>query len=378
MIDNGNNTVDIHVHAGIVGDDEFKGLGRLSENYRNTPTFKIFQKFARLNVITDKSLHENLLKTISTSGLYGVVCLALDHVFDSNGAPAPAKSDVWVSNEYILKLQNNQRSEFPKIYFGCSVHPYDVNFERRVKECVDKNAVLIKWLPSAMQFDLADPRILKALKFLATAKNGKPLPLLLHTGVEYAVPTSNVKTQTYDFHSWSSLENQFNNLPFKTKLYTPRVAEIRKNIQSALEAGAIIIFAHCGLPYIASGIFSFLEHSDFETVKSYLNKNINATYTGRCYADISAFCTPFRKAYFNDIKALPQEYLFYGSDYPTPAFEISGSTAETLRNFKAILEGDFSRIIIPQDNLLDVNYRQLKAYFAGSPLFTNFYNHLIS
>jgi hypothetical protein len=45
---------------------------------------------------------------------------------------------------------------------------------------------------------------------------------------------------------------------------------------------------------------------------------------------------------------------------------------EKMRDFKAMLEGHLERVIVPQDNLLDVNYRMLRQAFPGHPLFTNF------
>jgi hypothetical protein len=36
-----------------------------------------------------------------------------------------------------------------------------------------------------------------------------------------------------------------------------------------------------------------------------------------------------------------------------------------------IVEGDWSRIVVPQDNLLDVNWRQLKYFFGEHAMFRN-------
>ena len=85
-----------------------------------------------------------------------------------------------------------------------------------------------------------------------------------------------------------------------------------------------------------------------------------------------ACATPFRKQSFPKLSKLPQDSLLYGSDFPTPVFELSADLKEAWRDFKAILKGDLSRIIIPQDNLLDLNYRELSTAFPGHPMFTNF------
>jgi hypothetical protein len=59
-----------------------------------------------------------------------------------------------------------------------------------------------------------------------------------------------------------------------------------------------------------------------------------------------------------------------GSDFPTPASELYADAAEVELNFKAVMEGHFERVIVPQDNLLDVNHRLLHQAFLGHPLFT--------
>jgi predicted TIM-barrel fold metal-dependent hydrolase len=368
--------VDIHTHVGIVGDGVFKGLGSLSAWYRKQLSFKIFLLYAgvRADQVTDQGLHAKTIETISTCGLYGVTALALDHVFEENGTPRPDLSHVWVSNEYVLKLQQEVGAAgAPRVFFGCSVHPFDRNFRRRVQECVDNGAAVIKWLPSAQQFTLSHPLVLDAMKFLATAKHGKPLPLLLHTGAEYAIPTSQERTTTNNFLSWSWLENTMNRWPFKTKYDTPNVTGIRDSLLSALRAGTTVIFAHCGTPYFASGILSFLEHGDHAVVKSYLDANARNEYPGRCYADVSAFCTPFRKRYFDFVRSLPPDYILYGSDFPTPAFELSMGGAALMKDLENVLRGNFKGIIIPQGNLLDVNYRELRAAFGPHPMFENFW-----
>lgn len=369
------NLIDVHVHVGLLG-NRWPHLGRLSEWYRQQITYKIFLLFAGIpeDKVSDTTLHEAALKTINNSSLDKVVCLALDPVYDNKGNRCEGASNVWVDNDYIVDQLQKDSS---KILLGASVHPYDPDFQKRVKKYIDKGAVLLKWVPSAQQINLADERVGQAVEFLAMAKDGKPLPLLLHVGPEYAIPTTNDKTQTYDFLCWSWIEGFRNWFRFKNKWHTPEVKKIEENISRALKAGATIIFAHCGLPYFASGILGFLEHSDFSVVSRYLEQNDKKQddknlYSGKCYADVSALSTPFRSKYFKNVAALPRDYLLFGSDFPTPVFEIYADEKEMKRDLKAIFEGYLERAFVPQDNLLDVNYRQLRTAFPGHPLFTNF------
>ena len=229
----------------------------------------------------------------------------------------------------------------------------------------------MKWVPSSQQIDLADARIGSALEFLATAKNGKPLPLLLHCGREYAIPTSNGATTSYDFLEWGWAD-RIGNVFHSPRWSTPKVAKVHENLQEGLRAGCTIIFAHLGLPYYFSGwLGSFCQHSDFDSVRDYLAENITGRWPGRCYADMSALCTPMRKAYYDEVRKLPSDSLIFGSDFPTPAFELSGDINEMVRDFDEIMKGNLKRIIIPQDNLISVNLRELKRKFPGHKMFTN-------
>jgi hypothetical protein len=280
---------------------------------------------------------------------------------------------MWVSNEYIVEhlIRDNFRD---KVLLGASVHPYDNDFLTRVQECVDNGAVLIKWLPSAQQIDLAEEKTRNAMIALAKAGPGNtPLPLLLHAGMEYAISSTDARTRSYDFLSWSTMDKIANLFRFNKKWYTPKVERIHENLRAALDAGAVIIFAHCGLPYYFSGLLrKIFEHSDFKSVRQYLADTAENRYNGKCYADVSAICTPFRKAYFKEIEKLPKELLLFGSDVPTPVFELSADIKENWKDFKAIMGGDLKHIVIPQGNLLDVNHRELKYFFPGHPMFTNF------
>jgi hypothetical protein len=157
------------------------------------------------------------------------------------------------------------------------------------------------------------------------------------------------------------------------RLVKPRLKAVHANLEDALRAGAVVIFAHCGLPYFASGpVGRLFEHSDFKRIKKYLEAfPSHHQEDGRCFADVSAFCTPFRKMHFEKLRRLDPRSLIYGSDFPTPIFELGGDLAEASRDFKAVLDGDLDRILVPQGNLLDVSHRELTRFFPDHPMFTN-------
>ncbi len=366
--------IDCHMHVGLLG-NEWPHYGRFSDWYKQQITYKVFLLYGDLppDQATDTKLHETLIRVLSTTEVVNrIVCLALDPVYDRAGNRHEEASNVWTANEYVLKLQADVGE---KVLFGASVHPYRLDFEEQVTEWVGKGAVLLKWLPSAQQFSLGDEKVGQAMKYLATAKGGKPLPLLLHCGPEYAIPSTDPKTWTYDFISWSLLDRVKNLFAGR---YTPDVAGAKRNLQAALDAGAQIIFAHCGLPYFSSGLLGdVFEHSDFGTVGDWLAANVGATYPGRCYADVSALCTPLRKAFFQDVANMPADYLLLGSDFPTPSFELFSDPDQAMRDFKEVMKGHIEHLIVPAGNLLDFNVRQLQRAFPGHSLLRNFAGKLV-
>lgn len=382
MVTYGDKRIDMHMHVGVIGDEEWaKPFGKMSQKYRSDPKYKVFLLFAGLSEqqANDAGLMNASIDRIRSCTLDYVVCLALDPVYErETGQRQESRSEIWVDNSFILHLRdkagNNTHGQ-PKVLLGCSVHPFASDFKARVDAYVQDGAVLIKWLPSAQQFKMDDPKVLDAMKYLATAKQGRPLPILLHTAYEYAIPTTDERSTSFDFLSWKWYEWMWNRTRGKERWHDPDVRAIRNNLKAALGAGCVIIFAHCGLPYFATNSFlRTFEHDDSSVVRDFLEANPPSPIPAGCaYADVSAFCTPTRKTFFGDIAAWPNQYLLYGSDFPTPAFELSADVKEMLEDFKAMLKGHPERIVVPEDNLLDVNFRELSQYFgAAHPMFTNF------
>ena len=363
--------IESHVHVGLRGDSF--GMGAFSEYFMAQPAFKVFLAYARLRgrPITDGILHEATLAVLDGCHLDRVVCLALDPVYDPDGTRREDRCHMWVDNAYTCRL----RDELPdRVLPGASVHPYRRDFAAEVRRCVDNGAMLLKWLPSAQAIDLAEPAVGARLRELAhLGPGGGPLPLLLHVGGEYAIPPADPTLSSLNFHSWSAWEAFWNRLRGRRAWVRPRVREIEANLRGAAAEGSIVIFAHVGLPYFASGALAgVLEHSDFDVVRAYLARGSEREGDRRRYfADISACCTPFRKPYFKDLAALPEDALLFGSDFPTPIFELSADLEHNLADLRAAIEGEAERLIVPEGNLLDVNRAELGRAFPGHPMFTN-------
>jgi len=364
--------VDMHCHVGLLG-DEYPQWGHMSDWYRRQVVYKVFLFYGRIKAdkVSDRTLRDATEKAIDGSKLDHVVCLALDPVYDQTGQRREDLSHMWVDNDYILDLR---RGLGDKVLLGASAHPYDPDLKRRVRKYVDRGAVLLKWLPSAQQIDLADERVRDALTFLATACDGAPLPLLLHVGPEYAILSSDPRTTSYDYLSWTWWDRFRNSLRGSGKWHRPDTKKIEDNLRAGLGEGAIVIFAHCGLPYYAPNwLKRIFEHSEFKVVSRYLKDfPADSSEGGRCYADVSACVTPFRRSYFGAISKLPPQSLLFGSDFPTPVFELSADVGEMMADLRAALKGQWDRIIVPQDNLIHVNFRELQHFFPGHPMFTNF------
>lgn len=364
--------IDMHCHVGVLG-DEHPEWGAMQPWFRAELVYRVMLLFVDLE---PGEVADTGLRTETEALLDGanevdqVVCLALDPVHDDAGQPQKEQSPSWVSNDYVLLLRQGRED---KVLFGASVHPYCLTFDDRVREVVDQGAVLLKWLPSAQQFDLADERVGRALHFLATAKDGGPLPLLLHAGPEYALESYDRRTSSYDFLCWSRWDGLRNRLRIR-RWHRPRLRRVHENLRAALDEGAVIIFAHCGLPYYAPNwLAQALEHSDLDPVRQYLaDYPANGSAGGRCYADVSAFATPFRRGYSERIGQLPAESLLFGSDWATPVFELWRDGQEREENMRAVLRGEVERIAVPDGNLLDVNYVQLEHFFPGDAIFGNF------
>lgn len=73
-----------------------------------------------------------------------------------------------------------EAARHPNLLFGASVNPYRQDALARLKWAKERGAVLVKWIPSVMAIDPADPALEPFYRKLVEYK----LPLLVHTGAE--------------------------------------------------------------------------------------------------------------------------------------------------------------------------------------------------
>jgi predicted TIM-barrel fold metal-dependent hydrolase len=112
--------------------------------------------------------------------LDAAVVLAFDAVHDEDGRLDEANTHLYVTNDYVADLVPNHA----KFLFGASIHPYRKDALAELERCVQRGAVLLKWLPIVQNFDPADKRCFPIFEALAHYQ----LPLLSHTGGEVALP----------------------------------------------------------------------------------------------------------------------------------------------------------------------------------------------
>ena len=216
---------------------------------------------------------------------YKMMLLGFDHYHDDKGEIRPEYSAFYVSNRYAAKVAAMAPSHFEWI---ASIHPYRKDAIKELDWCVEHGARAVKWLPGAMGINPAASRCDEFYQRLSHHK----IPLLSHTGTEYAVETPSGQT--------------YNN---------PLL------LRRPLKLGVRVIAAHCA----SMGEFIDLDvAADAEEISGYqlFKRMMNEQpYGQNLYGDVSAFVLVNRdQQVIADIirnKDLHQR-LVYGSDYPLP------------------------------------------------------------
>ncbi len=327
-----NNVIDVHIHFGAPKDEQSGCYW--SEEFTKQPAY--YAMLLITNSLFKKvDIHlvrKHLLKVINDSKYTDKsVVLAFDQVYDENGTALPKKTNLYVPNSYIADLAKQNS----RVLFGASVHPYRNDWNRALDDCLEKGAVLCKWIPSAQ---MINPEHAKCVPFYKKLVEHQ-LPLLCHCGPEYSIPTAD---HTYD---------EYNN---------------PKYLRMALDEGVTVIIAHCAMPFW--GIFDREYHDDWDEFLKLFEKD--EEFGWNLYADLSAVCTPFRKKYIKEImqmvERIPPERLLYGSDYPIPVFEI---TLNKSMNFFRWF-GFIAKLLFMK-NLLDKNYLVIREMGFDDCVFTN-------
>lgn len=172
--------IDVHCHvAGL-------GFGK-SGNFISTALRKSY-KFRyylwamgvsqdELSQKGDRHVMEHLSAQVAESKRVSkAVVLAIDGRVDKNGELDRANTEFYVANEFVAE----ETAKYPNLLFGASINPYHKDALERLTWAKQHGAVLVKWLPSIMNIDPADPALTPFYQKLVELK----LPLLTHTGQE--------------------------------------------------------------------------------------------------------------------------------------------------------------------------------------------------
>ncbi|MBI4483665.1 MAG: amidohydrolase family protein [Acidobacteria bacterium] len=108
-----------------------------------------------------------------------VVVLGLDAVYDPQGTQRQEQTHLFVPNDYVLRLAR----EHPKVLPSASVHPNRRDALHELDRVAERGAVLVKWLPNTQGIDPSEKRHEPFYRKLRELR----LPLLSHTGTEYAL-----------------------------------------------------------------------------------------------------------------------------------------------------------------------------------------------
>jgi uncharacterized protein len=105
---------------------------------------------------------------------------AFDHAYSDRGKKDLDKSTFHVPNAYAHAVAKTNPARFEWV---ASVHPYREDATDAIAQARRDGAIALKWLPSAMNIDWRDKRLLPVLDHLA--RTG--MPLISHFGAEKAV-----------------------------------------------------------------------------------------------------------------------------------------------------------------------------------------------
>jgi len=260
--------IDVHVHITALT----PAHGAMSPLLRNNHLTRFLR--LRFGIFGDdeksERAFENILaKTIAqTTDLDAAVVLAFDRVYDENGDIDDARTNLFVTNDYVIDLVKKH----PKMLFGASVHPYRKDAVAELERCVAAGATLIKWLPITQGFDPSHKLCFPFYEAMAHHK----IPLLCHTSGERALPVISPQFQS-------------------PELLLP-----------AVERGVTVIAAHCG------------SRADNKS-KGFVDEFVRmARDHEHFYGDTSALNLPPRWTAYPRILEDPRvrNKLVHGSDWP--------------------------------------------------------------
>ncbi len=179
--------LDMHVHIAGLGYGEsgcFVGEELLS-SYKKPMYMLAFGVNEReLKTHGDQILVKKISEMVDQSRFVNAaVVLAMDGYVKEDGELDKSKTQIYVPNEYVQR----ETSKYKNLLYGASIHPYRKDAIERLREAKKNGALLIKWIPSIMNIDPSDEKIIPFYEEMRRLN----LPLLTHAGQEQAFAHAN-------------------------------------------------------------------------------------------------------------------------------------------------------------------------------------------
>lgn len=179
--------VDLHVHTAGIGGG---GSGCfVSPELQRSYKFGLYlEAFGVTREELDRDGDALLIRRISeklaSSSQVGVaVVLALDGAVNAAGDLDSGPTEILVPNEFVAR----ETARYTNLWFGASINPFRRDALERLDWAATNGAVLVKWIPSIMQIDPSDERL---VPFYERMK-AHGLPLLTHAGQERSFTRAN-------------------------------------------------------------------------------------------------------------------------------------------------------------------------------------------
>lgn len=176
----GKDIIDFHAHVAGLGYGDSGCF--VNDEMRNNFRFRFYLMAMGTSLEElEKEGDQIVLKKVSAAVAQSkvvdkVVILALDGVINAKGDLDKQLTQIYVPNDYVYA----QTQKYPNLLYAASINPYRKDAIERLIEAKAQGAVLVKWLPSIMFIDPADPAITPFYEKMAELN----MPLLTHTGME--------------------------------------------------------------------------------------------------------------------------------------------------------------------------------------------------
>lgn len=176
----GKTIIDLHVHVSGLGygDSGCFINETMRENFR-------FPFYLWAMDVTEEELEKHgdglLIKQLSAKiaasrTISQAVILAMDGYVTESGELDRVKTQIYVPNDYVAR----ESARYDNLLFGASINPNRPDAIERLRAARANGAVLVKWIPSIMNIDPANPKHEPFYKAMAELQ----IPLLTHTGME--------------------------------------------------------------------------------------------------------------------------------------------------------------------------------------------------